>query len=86
MNYDINLHTKKLKIIEENHYYPFGMKNSSYNSSLKGFKEVGTNGITELGAARVKANLALRQIARVGLLDHKLSTMKLLFYYKTDAF
>ena len=68
LSYGIDPKTLTLKIIEENHYYPFGLKHSSYNTSLKGFKDIVTNGIIELDATG-KAKLTLKQIGGTGVVD-----------------
>src|SRR6218665_2725908 len=38
MSYGLD-ENRELKILEENHYYPYGLKHSSYNSQRRGFKE-----------------------------------------------
>ncbi|HLP65508.1 DUF6443 domain-containing protein [Flavobacterium sp.] len=39
VSYAIDPDTSELKILEENHYYPFGLKHTNYNGTLKTFKE-----------------------------------------------
>ncbi len=36
LSYALDPETKVLKILEENHYYPFGLKHTNYNSGKKG--------------------------------------------------
>ncbi len=45
-DYDLNV----LKIIEENNYYPFGLKHTNYNSDLKEYKAVQNETKVELRA------------------------------------
>jgi RHS repeat-associated protein len=39
LNYARDPQTDELKILEENHYYPYGMKHGNYNSNLNAFKK-----------------------------------------------
>ncbi len=39
VSYAVDPDTSELKILEENHYYPFGLKHTNYNGTLKTFKE-----------------------------------------------
>ncbi|GAA4776899.1 MULTISPECIES: DUF6443 domain-containing protein [Flavobacterium] len=40
LSYGIDPATNTLKIIEENHYYPFGLKHTNYNSDWMKFEEI----------------------------------------------
>jgi hypothetical protein len=35
LSYGIDPETNVLKILEENHYYPFGLKHTNYNSDIR---------------------------------------------------
>ena len=48
LSYGIDPETQVLKIIEENHYYPFGLKHTNYNSVRLIFKEEIDSGIVSL--------------------------------------
>ena len=50
LNYSTDPSTNTLKIIEENHYYPFGLKHSNYNATISGFIKTAA-GITLRGVA-----------------------------------
>jgi RHS repeat-associated protein len=39
VSYGVDPETEELKILEENHYYPFGLKHTNYNSDIKDFKK-----------------------------------------------
>jgi len=39
MNFSVDPETNSLKILEENHYYPFGLKHSNYNDGTNSFQE-----------------------------------------------
>ncbi len=39
MNFAVDPATQELKILEENHYYPFGLKHANYLNDVKGFRE-----------------------------------------------
>jgi RHS repeat-associated protein len=39
LSYGVDPQTEELKILEENHYYPFGLKHTNYNSDIKDFKK-----------------------------------------------
>lgn len=39
LSYSLDPDTNALKIIEENHYYPFGLKHTNYNGTSKTFKK-----------------------------------------------
>ena len=43
LSYAIDPATNAIKIVEENHYYPFGLKHSNYNSSLNRFGKTATS-------------------------------------------
>ena len=45
LNYSLNPDTQAVKIMEENHYYPFGLKHSNYNVDQVEFKQDETGGI-----------------------------------------
>lgn len=45
LSYGIDPSTQVLKITEENHYYPFGLKHTNYNSDLLLFQKEETEGI-----------------------------------------
>ena len=38
LSYTLDPATYQIKILEENHYYPFGLKHSAYNQTRKGIK------------------------------------------------
>ncbi|MBN8643115.1 MAG: HNH endonuclease [Flavobacteriales bacterium] len=38
VSYAVDPHTNELKILEENHYYPFGLKHTNYNGTAREFK------------------------------------------------
>lgn len=40
LSYGLDPQTLVLKILEENHYYPFGLKHTNYNVDIKEYKEV----------------------------------------------
>ena len=42
MSYGVDPSTNVLKIIEENHYYPFGLKHAQYNTDIKNYGMVGS--------------------------------------------
>ncbi len=49
LSYGVDPQTNVLKIIEENHYYPFGLKHTNYNSDIKIFQLEETGGIALKG-------------------------------------
>ena len=51
LNYSTDPSTNTLKIIEENHYYPFGLKHSNYNATLRKFINTTSTGIALRGVA-----------------------------------
>ena len=55
LSYSKDPTTNVLKILEENHYYPFGLKHSDYNSDLNAFKQSSTSNTVQLKAAAIPA-------------------------------
>ena len=43
LSYGLDPATQQVKVLEENHYYPFGMKQSGYNMSLKSYNKQQSN-------------------------------------------
>ncbi len=55
LSYSKDPTTNVLKILEENHYYPFGLKHNNYNSDLNAFKQSTTSTAVQLKAAAIPA-------------------------------
>lgn len=53
LSYSKDPTTKVLKILEENHYYPFGLKHTNYNSDLNAFRQATTTSTVQLKAAAI---------------------------------
>ena len=51
LSYSKDPTTNVLKILEENHYYPFGLKHTNYNSDLNAFRLATTSTTVQLKAA-----------------------------------
>ena len=53
LSYSKDPTTNVLKILEENHYYPFGLKHANYNIDLNTFRQATTSTAVQLKAAAI---------------------------------
>jgi RHS repeat-associated protein len=53
LSYALDPTTQVLTILEENHYYPFGLKHTNYNSDLNAFKQASTTTTVQLKAVPI---------------------------------